>query len=125
MSEFRIAQEGLLEFRIEISDVIAISGYNLTLAPNSTTNIIIGEKTLYSGVMINYAASRGAIHQMGEVFILNVLSGTYHTWDYSDDDIGLTITSRLIGNYIIMTCVVDNSSTDNIEFDYVKELIDS
>jgi hypothetical protein len=60
---------------------------------------------------------------MGTVFILVTGSTTDYTWIYQDDDIGLTITTTLNVNTIVMVCTVDASSVNDVEFDYVKEII--
>jgi hypothetical protein len=105
------------------SGVGIISPLNMTLSDSAVTNINVGNKTTDIAIIIEYAATRGSTYQMGTVFILVTGSTTDNTWIYQDDDIGLTITTTLNVNTIVMVCTVDASSVNNVEFDYVKEII--
>ena len=107
------------------SGTAIIAALSLTLPDNAVTNVNVGSRTTDIAVIIEYAAKRGATYQMGTVFILVTGSTTDFTWIYQDDDIGLTITTTLNINSIVMVCTVDASSVNDVEFDYVKEIITS
>lgn len=96
---------------------------HVTLEENEATDIVVGDSTTDIAVIVNYCADRGTDSQMGAVFILNNSVDTDQTWEYQNDDIGITITSSLDAGDIIMTVTVDNSSVDSVIFDYIIELI--
>jgi hypothetical protein len=106
-----------------ISGIIPGPTTKITLYADDTTNVILGSLTTDGSIIINYAAKRGALYQQGEITLLNKVSSTdvLHEWD--GDDIGLTVTSDILGDNLRVNMVVDNSSLDDISFNYIKEIV--
>lgn len=101
---------------------------HLTLPDNTTTGVNMGNALLVESIIISYSATRGLDRQYGEVVILSPYTDTvetppYHMWDF--DDIGLTFTADLNSGQIRLNFVVDDSSTDDIDFDYLIEKVTS
>ena len=95
-----------------------------TLTANATTDIVVGSILTDAAIIVNYTALRGSDHQMGTVMILNKGgASTEEIVDWFDTDIGLSFDSSINGNDIELNCTVDNSSVDDVELDYILELI--
>jgi hypothetical protein len=99
--------------------------YHLNLPDNFPTELNIGNSSTDESIVIVYSATRGANRQYGEIVVLcpavDEVRPPYHTWDF--DDIGLSCTTGLSGTDIILTLTVDDSSLDNVDFDYLIERI--
>jgi len=89
----------------------------------AVTNIVVGNLSTDSAVIIDYAARRGSNDQMGTVFIINKNPLTDQSVEYYGDNVGITITSSLSSGNIIMSVSVDSSSTDDVLMNYIIEVI--
>lgn len=95
-----------------------------TLTANATTNIDIGDVATHHGVVVKYAATRGALYRAGQVTVLNKGATVDYSPDYFADAMGLTITADINGADIRLNCVVDNASATDITFNYNISRID-
>lgn len=92
---------------------------HLTFNHSVTTNNNIAVALNYHGLIISYACSRGTDYQAGQMTILKTGAATVdYNSDWFGDDVGLTLTSDISGNYIRLIAEVDASSGDNITFNY-------
>lgn len=97
---------------------------HVILPDNTTTDLIVGNILLDVAIIINFMSSRNTDGQSGSIMILNKGgSSTEMINDWFGDDIGLTFTSSIVGNNILLNCIVDNSSLDDVYFDYILEKI--
>jgi hypothetical protein len=90
-----------------------------TLPDNATTNVNVGVTTTDHAVIVVYAATRGTLYQAGKVTVLNEdnVNVDYNN-DLFSDDIGMTIAADISGTNIRLNIAVDNSSADDVTFDY-------
>lgn len=95
---------------------------NLTFSDNATDQVDVGNVATDLAILITYCATRGATYQMGSIFILNDGVPDY-SWDYFGDDIGMTLSASVDAADIFLDVTVDNSSADDVEFDYITERI--
>lgn len=101
---------------------------HITLPDNATTGVDLGSALVVESIIISYSATRGSDRQYGEIVILSpytdvVETPPYHMWDF--DDIGMTCTASLNAGQIRLNFVVDSSSANDIDFDYLIEKITS
>ena len=93
-----------------------------TLDPGHTSYLDVGNTAADIAVLVTYCATRGITYQMGSIFILNDGVPDY-SWDYFGDDIGMTLSASVDAADIFLDVTVDNSSADDVEFDYITERI--
>jgi hypothetical protein len=89
-----------------------------TFSDNATTNTNVGDITTDHGLTINYGASRGTDYQAGTISILSKVATVDWNWSYFATDIGMTLTTDISGNNIRLVAVVDNSSVNDVIFNY-------
>ena len=100
--------------------------YHETLTANAQTDIIIGSSTTDITLFVYYSAIRGSLQQMGLITIHcpavdEVEAYPIHEYDY--DEIGMSAMVSLSGTNITLELTVDNSSVDDVTFDYAIEII--
>jgi uncharacterized protein (TIGR02145 family) len=93
------------------------------LPADNTTNLTIGNKLVDGSIILNYVAIRGALYQQGEIILLNRGTSAEVSYSYDMDDIGLTVTGSISGNNLKLNLIVDNSSSDDVEFYYNKDTV--
>lgn len=101
---------------------VGIATHHEILPDGATTDIDVGSVSADIAIIVSYSATRGATYQMGTVFILDDGVPDYN-WDHYGDDIGVTLSGAIVGNDILLRCVVDASSADDVIFDYLIEKI--
>ena len=101
----------------DISDTL-----HQTFTDNATDQVDVGNVGVDIAVLVTYCATRGATYQMGSIFILNDGVPDYN-WDYFGDDIGMTLSASVDATDIFLEVTVDNSSADDVDFDYIIERI--
>ena len=95
---------------------------HLIFTDNAIDQVDVGNVATDLAVLITYCAARGAEYQMGSIFILNDGVPDYD-WDYFGDDIGMTLSASVDATDIFLDVTVDNSSVDDVDFDYIIERI--
>lgn len=100
--------------------------YHLNLPADFPTELNIGSSLTDESIVIAYSATRGSDRQYGEIVVLcpavdEVRNPPYHTRDF--DDVGLSCTAGLSGTDIILTLTTDDSSLDDVDFDYIIDRI--
>lgn len=93
-----------------------------TFVADATDQVDVGNVGVDIAVLITYCATRGTTYQMGSIFILNDGVPDYN-WDYFGDDIGMTLSASVDATDIFLEIDVDNSSVDDVDFDYIIERI--
>lgn len=92
--------------------------YHEILTANATTYINVGNINSHHGILIKYACSRGTDDRAGQISILNDGIPSDDGGDWFSDEMGLTLGSDINGNDIRLVCAVDNSSANDITFNY-------
>jgi hypothetical protein len=90
-----------------------------TLPDNATTNVNVGAIATDHAVIIIFAATRGTLYQAGKITVLNEdnVNVDYNN-DWFSDDIGMSVAADISGANIRLNITVDNSSVNDVEFDY-------
>ena len=96
---------------------------NSTLTHNAVTNIVIGNKNTDDSIIVKYVCTRGALYDYGEITVSNLATPPVPFHDHYNDDCGVVFTADIDGNNLRLICTVDNSVTDDIDFNYNLEII--
>lgn len=96
--------------------------YHETLVADAATAIDVGSSITDLAIIVTYCATRGSGEQMGTIFILNSTLPDFN-WDCQGDDIGITLVGTSDATNIYVQTTVDNSSVDDVTFDYIVEII--
>lgn len=97
-----------------------------TLTANAQTDIVVGNSTYDSTIIIYYSAIRGILQQIGTITVHSPAVDSVETYplhEYDYDDVGMTAMVSLSGTDITLELTVDDSSATDVTFDYAVEII--
>lgn len=97
-----------------------------TINHSGITDIVMGSISDIEAIRIFFAATRGALKQTGTFDILNKTSSVTYSFPLTiGDNIGMSMAASINGTDIELNLTVDASSTDNIDFNYNLQIIES
>lgn len=99
-----------------------MSTYHTTLTANTSTSISVGLASKHSRIDLFCKATRGELEAVGKITVQSVHTDSVEetpAYSLDFDDVGITsITASLDGDNILLSIAVDNSSENDITFDY-------
>ena len=105
-----------------------MSTYHTTLTAATSTDINVGLASKHSRIDLFCKATRGELEAVGKITVQSVHTDSVEetpAYSLDFDDVGITsMTVSLDGDNILLSIAVDNSSEDDITFDYnLKRII--
>ena len=92
-----------------------------TLTASAANDIVVGNKNIDDSIVINFSCTRGALAEMGRVWVINDADFPEPSIRVSYDDCGLWDTAPAMsydGDDIILTITVNNDSATDVVFNY-------
>jgi len=99
-----------------------------TLPYDTVSNVIIGDITVDEGVIVDYSCSRGSLFQSGRIKVISKITTAEVLHQFFGDDVGLDnlatpLTADISGDDLRLNITVDDSSGNNVLFNYNLVLI--
>jgi hypothetical protein len=88
------------------------------LTYNTVTNIVVGDKTIDDFIIVRYACIRRYLYDAGEIIISNDAGLIIPILTSYFQNCGFTLTMDFNGNEIRLKLMVDNTISDDIDFNY-------